>query len=955
MQDLFVVSAEGGAPRQLTAGGPTHSEPAWSPDGRQLLCNAALAPDSSVITPFLRVVDLEGWARTVVGHDWGHCGSAAWLPDGQRIVFTGVPRQKPIGSKSDLYVAPVDGSTPPENRTADSLYGVGGDLQDDMPAGLLQRLAKILVTRDGRAAYVQAQRGGAVHIVRVALTGQEQVETVVAGERTCLLQALGPDERSLFFAVSDFWSPLELAQCSSDGGDERQLTTVNQAALASLARVVVEPLHFLGSDGVAVEGWMIMPPAGQAPYPTILYIHGGPHGAFGSVYHFDTQLLVGAGYGVLMVNHRASSGYGDAFGTAIKGDWGNLDYLDLMAGVDTAIARGYADPDRLGVCGLSGGGNLSCWIVGHTDRFKAAVPENPVTNWLSFYGVSDIGLWFAVEELGGHPHELPEVYARCSPITAAHRCTTPTLLIQGEADHRCPAEQSEQFYAVLKANGCPVEMVRLPASPHAGSIAGPPVLRRAQNEALLAWMNRYVLGQQPQALPLQGAQGAALAAFIQAQMKELQVPGVAIGLLIDGTIQHAGFGVTSLDHPLPVTPETLFQIGSISKTFTATALMCLVEQGQLDLDAPVRAYAPGFRVQDEAVSAAVTVRHLLTHLCGWEGDFFVDTGSGADALASYVERMAGQEQIAPLGEHYSYNNAAFSLAGYLIEQVTALPFEAVVAETIFKPVGLAKAFYQPSDIMVHCFAVGHNSAPAGPKVATPWALPRAVAPAGGIVTTVDDLLRYAQVFLREGRNEAGQQVLSGDSVRAMLTPHAPASDPDESVGLAWHLREIDGVRAFGHGGGTNGQISLLTVVPAHNFACALFTNSDRGGELIQVVEKWILRSYLGLRPPEPVVSTASGAQLAPYAGHYGRSFAEVVLKFEEDQLSLQMIQKKGFPTEDAPVGPPSPWFPVGLTANGNLIVLDGPFKNAQGQVIRLADGRVGWLRISGRLHRRVEG
>jgi dipeptidyl aminopeptidase/acylaminoacyl peptidase len=206
----------------------------------------------------------------------------------------------------------------------------------------------------------------------------------------------------------------------------------------------------------------------------------------------DFQLLAGAGYGVLIVNHRASTGYGNDFSTAIKGDWGNLDYHDLMAGVDHAIALGLADADRLGVCGLSGGGNLSCWIVGQTDRFKAAVPENPVTNWVSFYGVSDIGVWFAVEQMGGHPHEIPEVYARCSPITYAHRCTTPTLLIQGENDYRCPAEQSEQFYTVLKANGCPVEMLRLPNSAHAGAIIGPVASRRAQNNAMLDWFQRYI-------------------------------------------------------------------------------------------------------------------------------------------------------------------------------------------------------------------------------------------------------------------------------------------------------------------------------------------------------------------------------------------------------------------------------------------------------------------------------
>ena len=144
--------------------------------------------------------------------------------------------------------------------------------------------------------------------------------------------------------------------------------------------------------GVDVEGWYVKPTTdAEAPYPTILWIHGGPHAAQGFRYSFDTHMLAGAGYGVLFVNHRASTGYGNAFSTAIKGDWGNLDYQDLMSGVDYAIEQGLADADKLGCCGISGGGNLSTWIVGQTDRFKAAIPQNPVTNWVSFYGVSDIG------------------------------------------------------------------------------------------------------------------------------------------------------------------------------------------------------------------------------------------------------------------------------------------------------------------------------------------------------------------------------------------------------------------------------------------------------------------------------------------------------------------------------------------------------------------------------------
>ena len=141
---------------------------------------------------------------------------------------------------------------------------------------------------------------------------------------------------------------------------------------------------------------------------------------------------------------------------------------------------------------------MSCWIVGQTDRFKAAVPENPVTNWVTIYGISDAGVELTPDELGGLPQEIPEVYQRCAPITYAHRCTTPTLLVQGEDDYRCPAEQSEQFYAVLKASGCIVEMLRIPKSSHGGSIDGAPIVRRAQNEALLDWMNRYVLDIEPE-------------------------------------------------------------------------------------------------------------------------------------------------------------------------------------------------------------------------------------------------------------------------------------------------------------------------------------------------------------------------------------------------------------------------------------------------------------------------
>lgn len=494
VQHLYVMPASGGEPRQLTHEATITAYAHWSPDSSRILYGEAMRPDTWMgASPLVRIVEVASGEITPHLDDWGLVGAARWHSNGEALVFMGTPDGKPIGSKNDLYVLSLANGAI-ENRTAGLLYGVGGGLQPDMPAAGLFASAAFLVKDD--AAYAKVQQGGTVQIYRVALAGDEAFAPVLAGDFGRYLLDIQQD--GILTANVDFNSPPNLYLAKTDGRDEYQLTRINDDFLQTLDLPEVERLVWPGVDGVEVEGWFMKPPGASAPYPTVLYIHGGPHGAFGHMFSFDFQMLAGAGYGVLAINHRASTGYGDDFSTAIKGDWGNLDYQDLMTGVDYAIEQGLADADKLGVCGLSGGGNLSCWIVGQTQRFKAAVPENPVTNWVSFYGVSDIGVYFAVEELGGHPHEIPEIYAKCSPITYAHRCTTPTLLVQGENDYRCPAEQSEQFYNVLRANGCTVEMLRLPGSPHAGAITGRPSLRREQNKALLGWMDRYVLGKAPQ-------------------------------------------------------------------------------------------------------------------------------------------------------------------------------------------------------------------------------------------------------------------------------------------------------------------------------------------------------------------------------------------------------------------------------------------------------------------------
>ncbi len=489
VQDIYVLDLASGAIRQLTDDRGNNSNPRWAPNGRSILYDANMRFDNSrAMTPDLKLVDLDG-RQTLILEDWASVENANFTPEGHRIVFVGRPDDgKPIGTKSDVYVLDMaSGSI--DCRSAALDVGVGGYLIMDMPIANL-KLWNMLVAGDGESAFATVQRGGSDHIYQIALSGPEDCRPVTEGD--CAVFPLDLRGSQLLYARTSLNSPPDIHLSDLASRSTRQLTALNADALAGIALPETEHLLWDSVDGVTVEGWYMKPAIGEAPYPTILYIHGGPNAAYGYGFQFDFQMLTGAGYGVLFLNHRASTGYGDDFSTAIKGDWGNLDYQDLMSGVDYAIARGLADADRLGVCGTSGGGNLSCWIIGQTDRFKAAIPHNPVANWRSFYGTSDIGIWFSVEQLGGHPHEIPEVYERCSPITYAHRCRTPTLMVQCEIDWRCPAEQSEQFYTVLKANGCVVEMLRQPGGYHGGSTSGAVNLRRAHNDAMLDWFNRYV-------------------------------------------------------------------------------------------------------------------------------------------------------------------------------------------------------------------------------------------------------------------------------------------------------------------------------------------------------------------------------------------------------------------------------------------------------------------------------
>jgi CubicO group peptidase (beta-lactamase class C family) len=471
-------------------------------------------------------------------------------------------------------------------------------------------------------------------------------------------------------------------------------------------------------------------------------------------------------------------------------------------------------------------------------------------------------------------------------------------------------------------------------------------------------------------------------------MRRFHVPGVAVGVLRDAsadlsTADIATFGVTSVENPLPIQPTTLFQIGSITKTITATMLMRLVEQGKVELEAPIRRYLPDFRLQDDDVAQRATVRHLVTHTGGWVGDDFNDTGSGDDALARYVAGLADLPQLAPLGALWSYCNSGFAVAGRIVEVVCDQPYEVAARELVLEPLGMRHSYFLPTDAMTHRFVVGHISpfaADGAIQVARPWPLARAANSMGGLISCVPDLLRYARFFLRQGKGEDDRQVLAPETVRLMQSPLAPAGNYAESVGVAWMLRSLDGARVVEHGGGTWGQQTTLKLLPEQNYAQVILTNASRGGELHGWLSARLLEEHLGLHTtlPEPIALPPE--QLAEYEGHYegwadsfdvtiaapdaasaqatadAASAAETNVATADHGASVLVLQdhdKGGFPTRGSPPGPPRPPARFGVWSPDHLIGLEPPSRGAHAEFLRSADGAITYLRIGGRLARRT--
>ncbi|WP_214409232.1 serine hydrolase domain-containing protein [Sphaerisporangium fuscum] len=346
--------------------------------------------------------------------------------------------------------------------------------------------------------------------------------------------------------------------------------------------------------------------------------------------------------------------------------------------------------------------------------------------------------------------------------------------------------------------------------------------------------------------------------------REHGIPGLVIAVQRDEEIVEAAHGVLDKEFNYPVTTDSIFQTGSITKVWTATLLMQLVDEGLVDLDAPVARYLPGFRVADETVSATVTVRQLLCHVGGFEGDIFDDHGPGDDAVERYVACLAGPAtQLFPNGTMWSYCNSGYVVLGRIVEVLTGLTWEAALRERIALPLGMTHVVTSPAEAIRHRVAMGHVTGPDGDVVKAPiWAMPRSNAPAGSTLTlTARDQLRFAKMHLSGGVAPDGTRVLSEESVRAMREPQVavPVTGTlGDHWGLGWELFECEGGQVIGHDGGTVGQLSLLRVVPGKDVAVAVLTNGGAFFGLHALVTE-LLDELAGVRLPPLHVPPAEPA------------------------------------------------------------------------------------------------
>ncbi len=488
---------------QFTTGEFSESDPVWSRDGAKIYftSNRVAEPYYQPQDSDLYAVASTGGTITKIASIDGPIGSLALSPDGSHMAFTGaINRGQGVPQRSysqpDLFITALEPDSVPKNLTAQYDFDIAGGIGGDQSPPKGASPSKPYWSHDGRFIFVVAAEEGSANLKRIdAETGK--VEPLTKGNHDVFSYSATPDGSKAAVLISTPTNIGDLFTVDAKTGQTKQLTRINDELFSKLNVTEPEAIWYNSFDGKRIQTWVQRPPNFQEgkKYPMILNIHGGPHAAYGYTFDHEMQWMAAKGYVVLYPNPRGSTSYGQEFGNIIQYRYPGDDFKDLMAGVDELIKRGWVDSEKLGVTGGSGGGVLTNWAIGHTDRFKAAVSQRSIADWRDWWYTADIvqisPSWFR-----GSPWEQEADFKERSPISYVDKIKTPLMLVEGEADFRTPPSAGgEQMFRALKYLKKPVVMVRFPGESHELSRSGKPTHRVERLEHIVAWMDQWVLGQ----------------------------------------------------------------------------------------------------------------------------------------------------------------------------------------------------------------------------------------------------------------------------------------------------------------------------------------------------------------------------------------------------------------------------------------------------------------------------
>lgn len=493
---VWVADAQSGETKQLTFDDVQDSDLAWSPDSRTIAFVSNHSPDYTE-TPQLEDIFLVssdgGEQRRLEGTVNGPKGSLAWSPDGKHIAYTGNDRSEDLWAieNTHLWLVAADGAeTRDLTPDLDNSVGVSA-LSDSREFG---GGSAIFWSHDSTRLFFPVSERGQTHIYTVSLDGALERLTTAAGET---VPASADWRREHFGLVhGNPLQPNEVYLGTLAGGEMKTapLTRINADLLAELDLAKPESLEVTSPDGTRVQSWILRPADFDATrkYPAILEVHGGPHAMYGEVFFHEFQTLASAGYVVVYSNPRGSTGYGEAFTAAIKGDWGNVDWMDIRAVAKAMSELPYVDASRLGIMGGSYGGYMTNWAIGHTDMFKAAITDRCVTNMVSMGGTTDFPT-VPDSYFPGNTWDDVEKRWEQSPLKHVGNCKTPTLIIHSEGDLRCPIGQAEELFSALRRLGIETKLIRYPfETSHGMSRGGPPDLRLHRLAQILEWWAKHL-------------------------------------------------------------------------------------------------------------------------------------------------------------------------------------------------------------------------------------------------------------------------------------------------------------------------------------------------------------------------------------------------------------------------------------------------------------------------------